>query len=116
MATIAFNVLKTVKPEYGIFVTICASAAILIMLSDLISKAVLNFTGIAEKSGLDGKVFSSILKIIGIGYITEFSSGICEDGGSATLAKKIQLAGKLVIFVMALPIVTNIVDIIGELL
>ena len=61
-------------------------------------------------------IFSAVLKIIGIGYITEFSANLCVDAGSSSIANKILLAGKILILVSAIPIITNLIDIIAGLL
>ena len=39
-----------------------------------------------------------ILKVLGISYITEFASAICQDAGEKSIAGKIELAGKVAIF------------------
>lgn len=116
VAVVSYNVIKNVKPEFGLFIIVVAGAAVVIMLSDGIIASVAAFGTLAEKSGLDNSVFSAILKIIGVGYITEYSSSVCEDGGCGSLGQKIQFAGKLTIFVMALPIINGIIEIIGGIL
>lgn len=116
VACVGYNVIKNVKPEYGLFIIITAGAAVIIMLSDNIIQAMGAFSTIAEKSAIDNSVFSSVVKIIGVGYITEYSSSVCEDGGCSSLAQKIQFAGKITVFIMALPIITGIIDVIGGLL
>ncbi len=116
VAAVGFNVIKQAKPEYGLFIIIAAGAAVIIMLSDSIIGAINAFSGIAEKSGINNSVFSSVLKIIGVGYLTEYSSSVCEDGGCSSLGQKIQFAGKITIFIMALPIITGIIDVIGGIL
>jgi stage III sporulation protein AD len=68
------------------------------------------------KTGIDKDLFSSILKIIGIGYITEFSANICVDSGSSSIGDKILLAGKVVILVLSLPIITSLINIIVEIM
>lgn len=116
VAVVSYNVIKNAKPEFGLFIIVVAGAAVVIMLSDGIISSIAAFNTLAEKSGLDSGVFSSIIKIIGVGYITEYSSSVCEDGGCSSLGQKIQFAGKLTIFVMALPIITGIIDIIGGII
>ena len=61
-------------------------------------------------------IFSSILKIIGIGYLTEFANGICVDSGAKSIGDKLQFAGKVVILLLALPILENLIEIIAEIL
>ncbi len=83
---------------------------------DLIEQAFGLFDYIMEITHLDSKLFALLIKIVGIGYLTEFSAGMCEDAGSSSMASKIMLAGKLVIFVMAIPIITTLLEIIVGLM
>ncbi|MGI6523327.1 MAG: SpoIIIAC/SpoIIIAD family protein [Christensenellales bacterium] len=109
-------IVKNIKPEYSIYIALATGVIILISLSETIMEAVNTFSQIADKSGLSTGVFNAILRIIGIGYITEYSASLCEDNDCSSIAKKIQFAGKVAIFVMAMPILSGIIDIVGGLL
>ena len=67
-----------------------------------------------EKIALNAKVntvyVETILKIIGIAYIAEFAVQITKDAGQAFIASKIELAGKIIILAMAVPILTVLVE------
>ena len=52
----------------------------------------------------------TILKIIGIAYIAEFGAQLTKDAGQGAIASKIELAGKILILVMAVPILTVIIE------
>lgn len=58
----------------------------------------------------------TILKIIGIAYIAEFGSQITKDAGQGAIASKIEMAGKILILVMAIPILTVIIETIISLI
>jgi stage III sporulation protein AD len=112
ITSVAILVVKQVKPEIAIVITITGSLVIILMLLEMLSSVTQVFDMLVNKTGIDKALFSSILKIIGVGYLTEFSANICIDSGNKTIADKILLAGKVVILVMALPIITALVDII----
>lgn len=116
VAVVGHSVLKYSKQEFAGFVLIGAGCIILILLSEKIGEAITAFQGIAQKANLDSTVFSMILKIIGIGYITEYSVSLCEDSGCTSIGKKIELAGKITIFLMAIPIITGIIDLLGGIM
>jgi len=59
---------------------------------------------------------STILKIIGIAYIAEFGAEVCKDAGEGAIASKIELAGKVIIIVLAAPIITSLLDLIVEIM
>ena len=116
LAVIMSGLLKKDKPEFSILVTISGGVILLLMVLSSLTGAVTAFDDLVSKTGVDQNLFSGVLKIIGVGYVTEYASAICEDYGSKSTANKIQLAGKISIFVMALPVVNALVDSVEKLL
>ncbi|EIJ78823.1 stage III sporulation protein AD [Bacillus methanolicus PB1] len=57
----------------------------------------------------------TILKIIGIAYIAEFAAQISKDAGQGAIASKIELAGKILILAMAIPILTVLIETIIQM-
>ncbi|GEN52111.1 stage III sporulation protein AD [Halobacillus litoralis] len=64
----------------------------------------------AEKAQVEPVYFKTILKIIGIAYIAEFGAQLIRDAGLNSLASKVELAGKLFILMLAIPIVTAVIE------
>lgn len=71
---------------------------------------------LSEKIRLNDTYLLMVLKIIGIAYIAEFGYQLCKDAGEESIASKIQLAGKVMILVMASPIVMALIDMITQLI
>ena len=116
MTTFAVLLLRPSKPEIAALVGTAGGIIILIMFVDSIGGVIANMTKIANRTGIKNDVFTALLKIIGIGYLTEFAAGICNDAGNNSMAQKVLLAGKVIILVLALPIVNNLIDIIAGLM
>lgn len=112
---VAATVIKNVKPEFTVLVILSAGLIMLIYLLNSLGEVVTAFTGLVDKSCLDNRLFAGILKIIGIGYLTEYSAGICEDADAKSLGMKIQLGGKITIFLMSLPILTALIEVVEKL-
>ena len=53
---------------------------------------------------------SILLKVIGITYICEFSSGICKDAGYQAVAGQIEVLGKLSVMFAGLPILFAVIE------
>lgn len=109
-------VLKATKPELAFAVTIAGGVIILIFAFDLLSASFQIFTEIAEKTGIDNSLVKIILKIVAIGYLVEFGAGIIEDFGSKSIADKLVLAGKVIIFTVSIPIIRSLISLIGSIL
>ncbi|MGP4061748.1 stage III sporulation protein AD [Halobacillus sp. H74] len=65
---------------------------------------------IAAQAQIEPVYFKTILKIIGIAYIAEFGAQLIRDAGLNALASKVELAGKLFILMLAIPIVTAVIE------
>lgn len=108
--------LKDHKSDVAMLVGIAGGCLILLSLIDYFVNIFSVISSIVDKSGIPPKLFDIILKIIGIGYIADFSAGIVEDAGQKSLSEKIILAGKLIIMVIALPVITLLFDTISGLI
>lgn len=53
--------------------------------------------------------------MLGIAYIAEFSSSICKDCGHSAIASQIELFAKGAIVVMSIPVMSCLIELIGEL-
>lgn len=112
LTCIATLIVKQVKPDFATLVAIAGGVVILLFLIDYLKDIVNVFQSLLDKANLSPSLFSVVLKIIGIGYLTEFTANICSDSGSSSLASKVELAGKIIILFLALPIITNLIEII----
>ena len=110
------SLLKRDNPEFSLIITVATGMILLVLILSSMTKVVTAFDYLIEKTGLDVSLFGGVLKIIGIGYLTEYSSTICVDYGSSSVANKIQLGGKITIFIMSLPIIKALVLAVSALL
>ena len=108
--------LKQIKSEYSLLCIIVGSVIILIYIFRYLTQVFDFFQEVINKTGISYDLFISMLKIIGIGYLVEFSANVCRDSGNTSIADKVVLAGKIMIFVISLPIITNLFDMILELI
>lgn len=116
LTCIATLIVKQVKPDFASLVAISGGIVILLFLINYVDSILAVFRGLVQKTNISPSLFSSILKIIGIGYLTEFTANICQDCGQSSLASKVGLAGKIIILFLALPIITNLLDVIMGIL
>jgi len=108
--------LKQIKPEYSLLCIIVGSIIILFYILNYISDIFSFFQEIIDKTGISYSLFLTMLKIIGLGYLVEFSASVCRDSGNNSIADKVILAGKLMIFLVSLPIITNLFNMILDLI
>ncbi len=105
-------VVKQVKPELAIATAIAGSVVMLIFILQSFTQVIDVMNNIVTKTGVNGELFNTVLKIVAVGYLIEFGANICSDSGNSGIADKIILAGKLLILMLSMPILTSLLDII----
>lgn len=113
---IATLIVKPIRSDFAILIAITGGVIILALLLNYLTGIFSTLNQIINITGINGNLYTLLLKIVGIGYLIEFTAGICNDTGNASLGDKVLLGGKIIIMVMAMPIVTSILQIIMELL
>ncbi len=108
--------LKSAKPEFAVFAVIATGVIMVVIMLSSLQNMILQFDNLVEKTGVDDAIFSLVIKIVGIGYLTEYSASIAEDAGCRSIAQKLQFGGKLVIFMMSIGIISKLIDVISNLL
>ena len=116
LTVVCYVIIKPIKPELAIFVSLAGSCIVLIFCIDALSGVIDLISNFVNKTGLNSGLFSLILKIIGIGYLTEFASNLCLDAGNNSVSEKILFAGKIFILILSLPIISSMLNIIVEIL
>lgn len=116
ITAVAALLLKGTKPELALAVTISGSIILLIFVFELFAGSVSIFGKIAETTGIDSALIKILLKMVGIGYLVEFSAGILNDFGQNSLADKLVFCGKITVLVLAIPILESVLTLINNLL
>lgn len=108
--------IKQLKPELTVVVVVSVAVILLIYILKYFTQIFAIFDNIVSKTGVNKDLFIILIKIIGVGYLVEFGASICEDTGNSSIANKVVLGGKVAIFIMAIPIILNLFELIMELL
>lgn len=112
----AHMLVKQTKPEIALIISIVGSVIIVIMAMQTLTSVISSFYAIFKTTGVETTLIVPLFKIIGIGYIAEFSANICVDAGASSVADKILFSAKLIILLVALPIITQVIEMVVQLL
>ena len=104
--------LKSTKPELSFAVTVTGVIVILLFLVDALKNTLNVFMVISQMTGIENGLLKILLKIVGVGYITEFAAGILNDFGSNAVADKVTLAGKIAIVMLSLPVIESLLTLV----
>lgn len=116
VAAVLIIILRRQKPEIAVQVSIMTGVVIFMLLASKLSVVIDLLEDYADKAEIKPIYFTTVLKITGIAYIAEFGAEICKDAGEGAIASKIELAGKVIIVVLAAPIITSLLDLIIEVM
>ncbi|MDA5107010.1 MULTISPECIES: stage III sporulation protein AD [Brevibacillus] len=116
VATILALVIKEQKPMFAFLLALASGVFIFYFLIGKIAEVIRILERLAVQADLNLVFLETILKIIGIAYIAEFGAQMTRDAGQGAIASKIELAGKVLILVMAVPIIQIIIETVINLL
>lgn len=103
--------LKRDRPEIAIQISIISGVVIFLLMVVKVSAVIELLQNLAKKVNIDTVYMTTILKIIGIAYVATFGSEVCRDAGESSIASKIEFGGKVLIMVLAVPILMAVLDI-----
>lgn len=116
IAAVLGVLLREERPEIAVMISIVTGLVIFVFLITKLNSVMTVLKYFAGKANIDVLYFSTILKVIAIAYITEFGAQICRDAGEGTIASKVELAGKVLIMVIAIPILAALMDIMIKII
>ena len=109
-------ILKNNKSE---LVPLCLIAGGIIMFLyafDYLTQSIEFIRNFTEDAKIDNEIVRIIFKIIGIGFMVEITASSVKDLGFDSIADKLILCGKIIIFVVSVPILNSTYKIIVSLI
>lgn len=116
IAAIFVVVISEKKPEMGMMLGLIFGVIALVIAFGKAGTIVKALEDTISSSGIDAKLLVPVLKITGMAYITQFSVDVCKDVGQNAIAGKIETVGKIMMLVVAVPIVTSLIRIISGII
>src|SRR5690625_891516 len=110
LASFIYIVFKELQPSIALFIIIISSVIIFLVVVQKISIIIYVIKDLSVRASIPSIYMQTLLKIIGIAYITEIGANIVKDAGMNALASKIELAGKLFILLLAIPIIKAVIE------
>ena len=106
--------LKGGRAEYGFLINLAAGIFLFFCIVGKLEVFIRAVEQIQSFLTLDTEYIAIMLKMVGITYIAQFSSGICKDAGYQAIAA--QIFGKLAILVVGMPVLLALLETIQEFL
>ena len=105
-------ILKEYRPVYAACVGMITGAILFFYILSEISYVIDVIRLIAGRLSFSTESLNIIIRIIGIAYLARFGSDICRDAGQNTIAQKIELAGKVTIVSLSIPLLSSVLNLL----
>ncbi|MDF2503321.1 MULTISPECIES: stage III sporulation protein AD [Clostridium] len=103
-------ILRGRREEIAVQLSIAVGALIFLFMVTKITAVMELLQQLALKANIDFVYLNTVFKILGIAYLASFCSEICRDAGESSLAAKVEFAGKILILVLAIPILMGVLN------
>ena len=108
--------LKQVKPEYSVFLSMAVCICIFLYLLSRLQTVLSYLQQLQAQIHIAGVYLDTILKMLGITYITQFASDFCKDAGYSAISGQIELFARVSILFLSFPVLLALVEMIGDVL
>lgn len=102
--------LKETKPSFHVFISMATCLLIFFYAVNRLSYLADTLTSLRTYVDLQDSYLASLMKIVGITYIADFSANLCRDAGYTAIAGQIDFFGKISILTISAPVILALLD------
>ena len=111
------SLMKSVHKEFSIYIILATVIVVFLMILDKLTEVFAFLQSIYDSVPYGKTFFPVIFKVLAVAIdIADLTAQLCRDAGESAVGGKVELAGKVIIFYLALPILSAILELIGTLL
>ena len=107
---------RSYRSEFSVYISIACGIILFMTVIAQFSDILSVVSDVFSRSGYANSYFPVLLKILAIAYLTDLISQVCRDAGENGIASKTEMAGKIFILYVSLPVFTSILSMIDILL
>lgn len=108
--------IRDTKKEFSLLLSIAVGILVFMSVAQEFYSVVETISSLVESSGEISSYISLMLKILGISLLGQFVIDLCRDNGENALATQTEIAIKIVIISMTLPLIETVIKIVTGLL
>ena len=116
IAAIICVMLRQYKPEYAVIVSMAAGGMMVLMLLPDMLLVIREVERIVSGSIIDELYMQILLRALGICFITQIACDACKDTGESAMSSKIEMAGKVAVLAISLPLFRQVLAFVGMLM
>ena len=101
-------VMRRLRPEAATVLVIAAGALASLMVIPQLGQIVSGVASLAAAGGIQDGYMAQLLKVGGISLLMDFAAQTCRDAEEDGLAMKVELAGRVMLIALALPVMQSL--------
>lgn len=107
--------LKSQNKMFALLVTLGGAVLVFLISSDAAFNVFDALSDIEDSAGYTGTYVTMMLKVLGISIVTQVVCDICRDNGESALASQTEIASKIMVLAMLLPLFQTVIQIVTGL-
>lgn len=109
IAAILGKVLEKYNKEQALFVSIAACTIVLMFIVLYLSPLISMINDLFARTGTGENYSQTIIKSLGICYVTQLGFDICKDCNENAIATVVELSGKVTLIILAIPLLEKLI-------
>lgn len=110
------SLVRAFKPEFAIYIVIATVIVILILCVTQLTAVFQFLKSVYDDMSYGKEFFPIIIKVLVVAYLADFTAQLCNDAGETSIGSKVELAGKIIIFYLSLPILVSILELVNSMI
>jgi stage III sporulation protein AD len=115
VAAILCVLLRQVRPEYALLLSLATGVFIFLALFTDLLDVVGSIQSMLTRASIPGAYVEVLFKALGICFLTLLACDTCKDAGETAISAKIEMAGKVGVLLVSLPLFEQVLTLVYTL-
>lgn len=107
--------LRSFRPEIALTVALAAGVIACMLSLDELREIVSRIKTAFQSAQVEEEDVIMIIKAMGIAIVGEYGAQLCRDAGEGALAQRVDMAVRISLMALAVPLIMRVLDVIMEL-
>ena len=116
IAAVLAVILRGERPEFSMLISIGGGVLILVGVLAGMLPVMDNIRDIFDMTNMPSPYIQALFKALGLCFITQIACDACKDAGETAIGSKIEMAGKIAVIIISLPLFSQVLSIVRMLL
>jgi len=110
------SIVRALRPEFAIYAVLATVIIILLFSMRQLTSVFQFLKSVYDQMTYGKEYFPIIIKVLVVAYVADFTAQLCNDAGETSIGSKVELAGKIIIFYLSLPVLVSVLELVSSVL